>query len=351
MRDLTNVQVDRGVTHVLAPRDPTMLLRLSEVELPLTGGVNEILSAQVDAGLHDVQAQAAVFADRREDRPSAIFAKLLGPNPDIVGLSQKLAQILYSIVEGDARISDGTLAVLLCTGTDSVGATVSFPAVLKLDPSATLHTVVDVDPTSQKARVRFEVDPTTLPSKNERIQKCVFVQTVDPGVEYEMLVVDRQRRQEVVSRFWVGEYLGAEIALDAPERTKRLYKALQRARNEVEQELDAHDLAALDQVIAGAVVQATVNVDALIAGLPVSESVRSRVNDTVSRALPDREFELDPEIARQFLRRRTFRADNDLRVTVRTEFEAMLKVDDLEGGTSETRLRRISFETRTWKES
>lgn len=351
MRDFHQIEILRGVSHVLAPRDAAMLLRLSEAELPFDHGVGDILAAHVDGGLHDAQAKAAVFADRRDDRVCGVARKLLGAKPRLINLSQGLAKSLYEIGENDERVSDGTLAVLLCQALDESGANVRFLALLKLDPSATLHTVTDTDPTTHRTRVRFEVDPTTLPSKSERIQKCAFVSQVDPTAEYELLVVDRQRRAETVSKFWVGEFLGADLVLDATERTKRLYRGLRSARNAVEQELDSGQLAALDQVIDGAVVQASVNLDTLVAGLPVPEPIRNRVDATLSRTLPDREFDLDPAVASQFVRRKSYRGDNDLRLSVRSDFTDMVHVEDLEPGDDETRLRLVSFETRTWKET
>lgn len=351
VRDLHDIQVTRGVSHVIAPRDASQLLRLSEAELPLGGGVGDILAGHIENGLHDAQAKAAVFADRRDDRACGTFTKLLGPRPRLVDLSKHLAQALYVIADNDERVSDGTLALLLCKGVNDAGEIARFPALLKLDPSATLHTVIDTDPDSGKPRVRYEVDPTTLPSRNEKIQKCVFVRAVDETAEYEMLVVDRQRRAETVSKFWVADFLGADLVLDPPERTKRLYRALKAARNAVEQDLDSTQLAALDQVIDGAVVQASVNLDVLVAALPVPESVRERVDSTLSRSLPDREFELDQDVASQFVRRRAYRADNDLRISVRAEFATMIHVDDQEPGDDESRLRRVWFETRSWKET
>lgn len=352
MRDLHDVKILRGVSHVLAPRDASKLLQLSEVELPLGGGVGEILAAHVDGGLHDSQAKAAKFAVRSDASASGVCAKLLGTHARLVELSHQLARSLYVIAEKDTRVSDGTLAVLLCEAAGADDTSVRFPAVLKLDPSATLHTVTDKDPATGKSRVRYEVDRDSLPSKNEKIQKCAFVRAVDSEAEYEMLVVDRQRRAEIVGTFWVRDFMRAELVLDAPERTRRLYRALRAARNEVEQELDATQLAAVDQVIAGAVVQASINIDTLIAGLPVPDPIRARVDAAVSRTLPDREFDLDPVVARQFLRRRTFRADNDVRISVGSEFfDQMIHVEDLEPGGDEMRLRRVSFETRTWKET
>lgn len=351
MRDLNEVEVLRGVSHILAPRDPAQQLKLSSAELPLGGGVGEILAAHVDRGLHDVQAKAAAFVDRRDDRPCGAISRLLGARPRLVDLSQRLATALYGIAEDDERVSDGTLAVLLCKARDGNGVDTRLVAVLKLDPSATLHAVTDTDPETGNPWVRYEVDPNALPSRNERIQKCVFVRTVDPVAPYEMLVVDRQRRGEAVSQFWVDGFLGAELVLDAPERTRILYRSLRAARNEVEPDLAAEQVAALDQVIQGTVVQAAVNLDTVVEGLPVPEPIRQRIDARLSRDLPDRQFDLDAAVARQFIRRRTYKADHNLRVSVDTDYLDMLTVEDIEtDGDEDTRLRRVSFETRTWKE-
>lgn len=351
MRDLHDVEVIRGVSHILAPRDPTQLLMLSGAELPLGGGVGDILAAHVDRGLRDVKAKAAAFVDRREDRPSGVVSRLLGARPRLVDLSQRLARALYEIAEDDERVSDGTLAVLLCSARDGDDGTSRFVAVLKLDPSATLHAVTDRDPETGEPWIRYEVDAKALPSKNERIQKCVFIRTVDPDEPYEMLVVDRQRRGEAVSQFWVGDFLGAELVLDAPERTRILYRALRTARNEVEPELTAEQVAALDQVIQGTVVQAAVNLDTVIEGLPVPEPIRAQIDARISRDLPDRQFDLDAGVARQFIRRRTYRADHNLRLSIDSDHVDMVTVEDIETDVDDdTRLRRVSFETRTWKE-
>jgi hypothetical protein len=351
MRYLQGVEVVRGVTHVVAPRDQKQGLRLSTAELPLDSDVAEILAAHVSTGLADTQARASSFIDRRSDRPCGAFSKLCGQRPRLIEVSQQLATALYAIADEDERVKDGTLAVLLCKAADGGGVTVRFPAILKLDPSATLRTVSDSDPISGKLRIRYEVDANSLPSKNERVQKCAFVRAVDLDAEYEMLVVDRQRRGETVSKFWLQSFLGAEAVLDAAERTKRLYRSLRGARNEVEQDLTADQLAALDQVIDGAVVQAAVNLDTLVAALPVPKPVRDRIDATVSRVLPDREFDLDQTVASQFIRRRSYRADNGLRISVNADHTDMLVVEDLEQGDEDTRLRRVSFETRTWKET
>jgi hypothetical protein len=351
MRDLHDVRVLRGVSHVLAPRNPALLLVLSEAELPLGQGVGDILVSHVEGGLGDPQAKAAVFAAGNQSGASRSCTRILGARPPLIALTQQLASSLYAIIERDKRVTDGTLAVLLCEALTATGTPFRFVAMLKLDPSAKLRTVTDLDPASGKRRVRYEVDSATLPSKNEKIQKCAFVRSFDPGSEYEMLVVDRQRRASIVSDFWVGGFLGARFVLDAPERTKRLYRGLHNGRNKVENKLDSSELAALDQIISGTILQTSVNVDDLVSALPVSESIRAEINAEVSDLLPDREFDLDREVADQFLRRRTYIGDNDLRLSVLTAYSQVIHVEDIDSGDQNNRLRRVSFETRTWQES
>jgi nucleoid-associated protein YejK len=334
---------------VVAPRDPKQLLKLSELELPLDGGVKEILAAHVDGGVHDVQAKAARFVERDADRPCAAFGRLLAGGTDLVLLSQELARRLYKIAEKDLRVKDGTVTVLLCQAVTGDQSTVTFPAVLKLDPSATLTTVADIDEATGKQRVRYAVNTASLPSKNEKIQKCAFVQLIDDTAEYELLVVDRQRKGETVSDFWVKDFLGGEQCLDGPERTRRLYRSLREGRNAVQHEMTAHELSALDQVIDGAVVQSTVNVDSLMDALPVSAPIRDRINTVVSAALPDRQFDLDPLVASKFVHRRVFRADNGLRISIDADKESMIHVEDVDEDGQDLPLRQVWFETRTWQ--
>lgn len=348
MRDLHQIRVLRGVSHVLAPRNPAMLLVLSEAELPLGHGVGDILVSHIEGGLSDPQAKAAVFSVANQSGASSSCMRILADRPPLIRLSQELARNLYTIMEQDKRVTDGTLAVLLCEAVTAAGTPTRFVAMLKLDPSAKLRTVTDLDPSSGKRRVRYEVDSATLPSKNEKIQKCAFVRP--PSAEYEMLVVDRQRRTDIVSDFWVGRFLGARFVLDASERTRRLYRGLHNGRNKVENKLDSRELTALDQIIGGTMVKTSVNVDELVSALPLPEPIRAEINTEISGLLPDREFDLDQEVASQFLRRRTYVGDNDLHLSFLTAYSQVIHVEDIDSGDQNNRLRRVWFETRTWRE-
>jgi hypothetical protein len=250
LRDLQNIAVARGVVHLVAPRSKGLLL--SEAEPPLASGVADFLAGHVDQGLRDPQAKAANFVVHGKDRVSGLCGRLLAPRARLVEISRQLATRLYDVMEGDGRISDGTLAVLLSDATDGDGNRQRFVALLKLDPSDGFRTVEDTDADGRHV-LRIELESEILPTVRERVQKCAFVHIANPSAEYEMLLVDRQRGRQreldVVSRFFVSDFLGAEFVLDPAERTKRLYRSLREARNDVADELDAGELTALEQVI------------------------------------------------------------------------------------------------------
>jgi hypothetical protein len=208
--------------------------------------------------------------------------------PKLAELSAQLARHLYVIAERDERVSDATLAVLLCRGKQEGPGTRRLLTLLKLDPSDGFHPVGDTDPKTGKSRVRFALDHNVFPTRGERLQKCAFLTAVDPQAEYELLVVDRQRRGEVVSKFWMSDFLGAELVLDAAERTTRLYRELRNARNEVAPQLDAQQLAALEQHIDGAVVGASINLDTLrrLAARARADSRADRCSAVQSAARP-----------------------------------------------------------------
>ncbi len=345
MRDLQKIIAAQGVVHLVAPRSGGLVL--SEGELPLVGGVADFLAGHVDQGLRDSQAKAANFAVRGEDRAFGLCDRLLAPQTQILEISQQLATQLYEVMQGDDRVSDGTLAVLLCDATDADGAQQRFVALVKLDPSDAYRTVEDTDAVGRHV-LRLEVESDILPTVRERVQKCAFIRAADPALEYQMLLVDRQRGPGV-ARFFVTDFLGAELVLDSAERTTRLYRSLRQARNEVADKLNTGELAALDQVVAGTVVARSVNLDDLVEALPVPEEARQRIDELVSRSLPDREFDLDRDVAQRFVRRRTFEGDNGLRLSVPAEFlEQMIRPAD--APSTDPHLRRFIIETRTWKE-
>lgn len=339
MRNYTDVRVQRAALHVVAPKAGR--LRLTETPLDLDNGVGKFLAEHVVGALADERAKSAKFIVMGDDRASGLCRRILASGTQFVEHSGLLAGLLYAASEGDDRVSDGSLVVLRCRSAEE-----RFIAMLKLDPSNQYRTVEDED-AQGRPRNRMELETGILPSARERLLKTALVRSVGAD-DYDMLLLDRQRAGEVVSRFFIQDFLGAEPALDARTRTTTLYKALTNVKNEVAAQLEPVERERLEVYIKGQVAGDHINVDELVAGLPVGAEVRQRFDEEIAATLPDREFDVDPETAASLLKSRRFAGDNGLRVSVPDEFFRDM-VDPQPPG--EDGLWTVTIRTRKWRET
>lgn len=339
MRNYKDVKVEQAALHVVAPKGRK--LRLSETSLELDGGVADFLGGHVLGGLVDNRAKAAKFVVFGEDRVSGLCGHLLASAEQFVDRSGRLAQLLYSASEGDERVSDGSFIVMRCRSGEEL-----FIAMLKLDPSNQYRTIEDIDKKGRPSN-RLELETDILPSVRERLLKAAFVRSVR-AANYDMLLLDNQRPGEVVSRFFIQDFLGAETAFDDKTRTVALYKALVDVQNHVAGGLEPTERERLDVYIRGQVAGNSVNVDELLTGLPIKDDVRELFRQKVESELPDRGFDIDTVTAVALLKSRKFVGDNGLKVTVPQEFfQDMVSLDQPGADGYWT----ITIRTRRWDEA
>lgn len=343
MRDLKGVTVSSAIIHQVAPKQGKLVL--SERALPTNPDVFDFLGAHVQAGLHDSQAKAVQFVVVGPDRVAGLCDRLLASPDDFVEASQELARQLNQVTEGDKRISDGALATLICDAPEPHQT--RFVALLKLDPAKGYRPVEATDQEGKRF-IQLELAKDILPSERERLQKAAFVRSEMPDQEFRVLALDRQTAAEP-AQFFVGKFLGAEFVLDPIERTTRLHRSLISARNQVSPRLSSGEMVALDKFIEGTLESTSVNLDEVVSALPVPPGMRSEIDEIVSASLPDREFELDRDLGEKLVRKRTFDADNGVRVMVPAAFfDQMVDVEDVPN--TDPTVRRVIIKTERWEE-
>lgn len=319
MRRYADIAVKRAAVHVVAPKRG--VLHQSTAEVQLDAPVKEFLVAHIAQGLSDSQALAGRFKVVGEVRAEGICRRILASGSDFVGRSAALAKLLYDASSNsagtDARVSDGTLVVARCSASDGAQQNVPFVALLKLDPNDAFRADDGTDARGRPV-VKLVAQPNILPTPRERLQKAAFVRAA--GHEYDGLAVDHQRRGEVVSEFFLDGFLGLEHVFDAKDRTTRLYKSLHRTFDDVKEGLSNDEYARLDQYLNGQVVADRVNVDTIVDGLPASQEIKDRFAAALDADLPDKEFDTDQETAEKLVKRRRFRGDNGLLLTVSSSF-------------------------------
>jgi hypothetical protein len=177
-----------------------------------------------------------------------------------------------------------------------------------------------------KIYVDFEIEKEVMPTTGEKLQKCAFVQQIEPRLDYDMILLDRQKKGKDVAKFFVTDFLGAKPAMDAFQRTQNLYRGLITAHNQIRPELEPHVNGTLDQAIQVAIKSDRINLNTWVEALPLSEEHKEQIKQVVSQRLPDLEFEIDKTYAKKLIKKQSFRGDHGLKVMIEATEDIRKKV-------------------------
>ena len=224
--------------------------------------------------------------------------------------------------------------------------------LLKLDPSDVFRPKTQSD-AQGKLYVGFEVTSDAMPTTRERLQKCVFIQPLDPRSEYDMMLLDRQSQErETVAQFFSEKFLGAKLALDNQIRTERLYRSLIASQNQLRPHLSEKENNNFAQAINYVVNSQKVSIDDFLETLPLKEEHKNQVNQTISKNLPDRRFSIDKNVAEKLVKKRRFTGDYGLKLEIRSsEYDQIVEsVERTDGEEGQPAYYRVTLRTEKWKE-
>lgn len=315
MRNATNIQLEQLIVHILDPNNPDGFVQ-SECTIPLENNqrlVNYFLG-HIKNSLKNSSVKAASFITIDNEMVSGICNELLQDRLDFVEGSRKLAQQLYDIIAEDNRINACDLAVCFYQA-EKQNHVSRYLALLNIEPSEVFRHIEAHD-SQGKMYVDYEIETEVMPTTGEKLQKCAFIQQLDPRLNYDMMLLDRQKQGKDVAKFFIKEFMGATPAFDTQQRTDSLYKGLISAHNQIRPELQPHENEYLDQAIQVAIKSDRINLDTWIGALPLSEVYKKQIEQVVSQKLPDREFEIDKAYAQKLISKRRFHGDHGLKVVI-----------------------------------
>jgi len=353
MRYVTDLQLDQLIVHIVDPSRSNGLV-LSERTCPLEGNrrLVDYFVAHMRNSLQDPAARAAQFVAIEGNAVSGICQALLDGDVDLVEGSRQLAQRLYAIIASDRRISPGDFVVCLYQA-GNLSRMSRYLGLLKIDPSEAFRPRTERD-AQGNLYVSFEIQPDILPTTRERLQKCAFVQSLEPRPEYDMLLLDRQVAPSVertVARFFAEDFLSCQLALDARQRTHRLYRGLVSAHNQLRSTLSPDEDEGLNQAISAVPGAAEIDIDTWLAGLRLPDVHKERINQVLSQELPDRAFEIDASYATKLIRKRRFVGDHGLRVEVPADkYSQVIKSVEPVEEPGRPSYYRVVIHTEKWEE-
>ncbi len=352
MRYATTIQLEQVIIHTLG-NSQSSGLELSERSIPLDD--KQLLAKyfidHIKNSLKEPKATAARFIAMDENITSGICKAILNESTSLVEGSQVLAKKLYDITKDDKRITTGDLAMAFYKA-ENRPEVPHYLAILKIDPSEVYHHKMRKD-SEGKRYISLEIDGTAMPTTRERLQKCAFIQPLDPRPEYDMIVLDQQAGNETqqMAKFFVRDFLGADTAYDNQKRTKIFYTSAISALNTVRSTLQPHENEVLRDSITNAINLSHINIDTWVEELPLPEESRKQINQKISEVLPDREFDIDATVAKKLTRKQIFRGDNDLKIIVSAEnYKDIIYSVELKDDPEKGSYYRIEIHTKKWQE-
>ncbi|KKH47837.1 nucleoid-associated protein [Methanosarcina sp. 1.H.A.2.2] len=228
--------------------------------------------------------------------------------------SRKLAEKLHSIIENDRRINPCDLIVCLYRD-EAKNDNSHYLALLNIEASKVFTRKIKKD--SQGFQyITYDTDTEAMPTTREKLQKCAFIQQLEPRLDYDLLVLDRQVSGDEVANFFFRIFLGAEPAFDSINLTKSLIKGLYIACNEVRPKLDPDKVEYLEQAVQVALKNERFNIDTFVSSLSIPKEYKQKVEQELFRNLPDCEIEIDKKVAEKFTNKAIFSGDGGLKITI-----------------------------------
>jgi nucleoid-associated protein YejK len=356
MRNAQNIHIcnDEVMIHVLDPKNnKPPFLSTRPNSLLDDNDLAEFFLGHITNGLKDSTSKSAKFLHNDNDKPSGLCSGLLNQTIDLITGSQQLANCLNEVMDNNHVIASGDLVV--CYFEAENYPNTRFLALFKVDPSKTLLREPLLDEEGH-AYVDLRVKPNALPTTKERLQKCVFIRPHEPeDPDFDMLLLDRQTSKSNdngIAKFFIEDFLDAEYSLNATQRTEKLYKALIASQNIIKNRLTQEERMDLDTRIRSAVTAQFINIDLWIEQLPLSDEIKQAFNQEIQKVLIDREFELDREKGAEFTRRRIFKGEYNLKLSIdATGYERMVTDEGIiTNDPSRPPYHRIVIETEKWDE-
>jgi 37-kD nucleoid-associated bacterial protein len=358
MRYPGEIVVKNLILHVTDPHNNNVFL--SEREL-LLGGVSDLpdyFIQHIYNSLRDPMAKAARFSEKSDGSVFSLCKDILEGTLGLVVGSQKIARSLVHAIERSKRISSGILAVFLYTD-DSRPDVEAYLGLLKLDLADVYRHKMLIDPVTNEKYIELSVESNVLPSKREKLQKCAFIQPIDPEHSYDMLLLDRQSRQieeQPVAKYFLEGFLSAALAFGERERTESFYKGTIAYFNELinNKLLPGEEIDAFRQSINHALNQPLIDTEAWIGTLNLSEEYKSALRQKLLEVdLVDGEFEVDHKYvdSKGLTKKRIFQGDEGLRLELPADEDIFNQlVVDTKPDQENPSYNLITLRTEKWSE-
>lgn len=217
MREIKEINLKKAILHILDTDElnydeSKACFRLDNDKLI------KFLNKHILNSLHDEKTRMASFSGKTNAIKS--YCNEIFSNEDnFVEYSQEIAHKLYTIMEGNRKISSADLIIVLFSSGSK-----DYLAILKMDYNEIFKHVAD---TTDDGKPFYDLvidDSTSLPNLNQKLHKCAFVQPFRPEIENDLVLLDRQSSNKSankdIAQFFLKSFLNAELNKDDKHKTR-----------------------------------------------------------------------------------------------------------------------------------
>lgn len=318
--------------------------RLSDVETPLTSGVESFLISHIKGSKFHPKGRYATFSHSDEgQRISGLCQTALSDPHQFVSASKQIAQHLFAVVSKNRNISPSDLICCIY----SVGQRNEL-GLLKMDPEDGFSGRREM--TDQGYRVILEKLDNILPTKG--LQKCAFIFPESERIaDHDLLVIDHQvsglGTLRPVASFFTNKFLNCGLKLNPTDQTKKFY-LLSRSWLK-SRDWEQPKKVRFDERIRTELNGLEVSVAAVAAAVIDSELERTDYLKTLREAGLPESFRPEKKIARKMVKYRRFKGDNGLEIVIESTAIGAGKTLEINNASSveKTQLKII---TQKWEE-
>lgn len=338
MFGLNEIVIEEIIVHILGPtrlglvKSDECLIREENPE------AFEIIKENILKILRSEKTRKAKFVDFKSNLTSGICDDAIKNPQEFIGASQKLAEKLYAILEGNSNIAECDLVI--CLFHDKKRPQHRFIAILKLGLSYGLRNKVVIQ--GNNRIISFDsMHSFTF----ETLQKAAVVQVYDVKNEYDLILVDFQTRpafRNQIARFFMGRFMGSMLIPDDMRLTRLLYESLIDIENRhlrAGNYPDAEKIHKLEHHICD---QKVYNLNSWMKKLGFSKRLIAAVNAEINPDLRKAVFRIHQSSLKKYCQRVRFRDRNGLIVQIPGIYLAKIR---LPGKPSRAQPITITLET------
>lgn len=306
MKQLESVKIQSAIVHLVDSVKSELTLSSRSLAVGKGSDLAEYFQDHIKNSLSNPSARTATFASESLFEP--IAKKAISSPSKFIETSKEIATHLYE--SSDKRISSGAVAICLYSSPQEPKVT-RFLAVLKLDPADGFHPVEKTDAKGD-VWVEFKKVKDVVPSKNEKLLKCAFIRPRPKNVamDYDMVVLDRQSagKTSEPAKFFMQKFLGAEHFGDASDMTKKFYSTGVKTVEMLRPALGNQKAENIRKSIDAALTGKKVDIAQWVGNLSIAQASKDTITEALSNVIPDGSFDVDENVAKAMVKKRSFRA-------------------------------------------